>query len=172
MPRQTVPVNRAKLEAALKEAEKNGPLRSQIHLWKAAAEIYNRVASPPVTHSVVILRVKEWGLKVKTQPGKRGAICEEHKAALRAGRGKRPSRAAKMGGFAATFGKLEQEVPERFRPLVEQALTGSLRVALKLMCLGCSAYQPAEIKHCGVTGCPLFPYRPYQVADATPEEDA
>ncbi len=47
-------------------------------------------------------------------------------------------------------------------PLVDQVEKGSLRAAIKLNCLECSAYQPGEIKLCVVTACAMFPHRPYQ----------
>lgn len=71
MPRLTIPVDRPKLEAALREAEKNGPLANLGLLWRTAAEIYNETAERPISFSVVMLRVQEWKIVVTTQPGRK-----------------------------------------------------------------------------------------------------
>jgi hypothetical protein len=57
---------------------------------------------------------------------------------------------------------LRRVAPARFRRLVGRVEAGSLRAAINLKCLDCSDYQVAEVRHCTVTGCPLFSVRPYQ----------
>jgi len=162
------PVDRPKLEAALREAEKNGPLANMGELWKRVAELYN--ANPGVqqiTFSVVLLRVKEWGIQVKTQPGRKGGpMSEEHKQAFAVSRGKRTPRAEKMKEFK-TFDLLRAELGKdnrrRFLPVVDAAEKGSLRAAIKLTCLDCCNWQTSEIKLCGIESCAMFPHRPYKL---------
>jgi hypothetical protein len=167
MAKPVTPVDRKKLEAALREAEGDGPLKNLSLLWKLAADIYNKRADTPISFSVVALRVREWSIKVKTAPGRRGApMTAEHKAALHAGRGKRIPRSEKMKAFP-TFEELRNELGRnvslsRFLPVVDMAEKGSLRAAIKLKCLDCCGYQTTEVKHCTVTGCSLYPHRPYK----------
>jgi hypothetical protein len=52
--------------------------------------------------------------------------------------------------------------PARYRRLVDKVEDGSLQAAIDLKCLDCSDYQVAEVRHCTVTGCPLYSVRPYQ----------
>jgi len=61
-----------KLRAALKQAEKDGPLDSQQELWKATAEIYNDSGVPDeISPSHVYTKVRELNIRVKTK-GKKG----------------------------------------------------------------------------------------------------
>jgi hypothetical protein len=165
----STPVDRAKLEAALREAEKDGPLANLTKLWEAAAAIYNKNPGvTPITFSVVLLRAKEWNIQVKTQPGRKGGpMSEEHKAALLAGRGQRKPRAEKMKDFASTFDALRRDLnahvdTRRFLPVVDAAEKGSLTAAVKLKCLDCCNWQTGEIKLCTANDCSLFPHRPYK----------
>jgi hypothetical protein len=57
---------------------------------------------------------------------------------------------------------LRAEAPARFHHLVDRAEGGSLRASIDLKCLDCSAWQPAEVRQCPVTDCPLYPVRPYR----------
>ena len=44
---------------------------------------------------------------------------------------------------------LEKEEMKRLTPLK----------AIRVKCLDCSGFQPSEIRNCGITDCPLYPYR-------------
>lgn len=149
--KRPVQVDRGKLTRSIVEAEKEGPLPKQGDLWKKVAEIYG---DPKVTASVVYLRVKEWNLAVKTTAAKKGRRLS--------GGGKRRPRAEKMKAFSSNFLKMKKETPPRFIPLVVLSEQGSMRAALKLKCLDCMGFQTVEIKRCPVSGCSLYPYRPYQ----------
>lgn len=74
MPKKQTEVDRAKLEAAILNAESGGPVAGRTALWSAVATLYNG-DNPPcaITPSVVYIRFTQWGLTCKTQPGKRGA---------------------------------------------------------------------------------------------------
>lgn len=65
--RTPIPVDRPKLEKAIRDAEAKGPLRNQNELWNSAATIYNAMPGvKPITFSVVLLRAAKWGLTFKT----------------------------------------------------------------------------------------------------------
>lgn len=178
MAKPMTPVDRAKLTAALVEAEKDGPLPNLTKLWERAAEIYNAMPGvQPITFSVVLLRAKEWGIQVKTTPGRKGGpLTEERKQAMQAARGQRVPRAEKMKEFK-TFDLLRADLSKdadkrRFLPVVDAAEKGSLRAAIKLNCLDCCNWQTSEIKQCGIEGCPMYPHRPYKQGQADQGDEA
>ena len=73
MSRTAIIVDRPKLEAAMAEAEKDGPMKNLLALWNRAAEIYNASSGTnPISFSVVMLRQQEWGTPIKTQAGRKG----------------------------------------------------------------------------------------------------
>ncbi len=47
---------------------------------------------------------------------------------------------------------------------------GGPRQCIKAFCLECNGWEPAAIRDCTATACPLFRLRPYQVAARKPEE--
>jgi len=168
-------VDRGKLESAIRQAEQNGPLGNRGLLWKAIAELYNknRGDAPEITFSVVLLRVGEWNLPLKTPRGKKGrsGMTTEQKVAqvklMQAGRLSGEGRVSKAEKFAkdpaakSALEDLKKTVPERYQPLVLKVIQGSRTAALKLKCLDCANWQPIEIKLCPVTDCALWNFRAF-----------
>jgi len=164
-------VSRSTLEAAIRKAEEQGPLKNLDSLWISACEIYNSWTDRnQITKSVVMLRSIKWKLETKTKPGKKGRaagvpLSAEQKAAMQAGRGARKPRAEKFAAdpvLVEGFKDLKKETPERFLPLVSKLEAGSMRAAVALKCLDCSSHQPVEIRLCPCTSCPLYAFRPYK----------
>jgi hypothetical protein len=69
-------VDRKRLEAAIRTAEKDGPLQSQSHLWNAVKDMYNGTSlkgfkeQPEEAITFGIVRryvIKKWCIPVKTQ---------------------------------------------------------------------------------------------------------
>jgi hypothetical protein len=185
MARTAVKVDRIKLVSAINEVEKNGPFRTRTKLYDRAAREYNSSVSDTsleITPSIVMLRIKEFNLTVKTPIGQRGRrsgvkMTDEHKALLAAGRknrvkGGRKAKFEKNPQIRAALVDLKEKTPESYVSLVEKIAAGSMRAAVRLNCLQCSNYQRVEIKECNCTGCPMFAFRPYQnsVDEAEPEE--
>lgn len=175
MARTAVKVDRVKLVAAINEAEKNGPCLTRSKLYDRATRAYNSSVSDTsleITPSIVMLRIKEFNLTVKTPIGQRGRqagvkMTDEHKAALAAGRqnrvkGGRKAKFEKNPEIKAALVDLKEKTPESYVSLVEKIAAGSMRAAVRLNCLQCSNYQRVEIKECNCTGCPMFAFRPYQ----------
>ena len=182
MAKNVTVVDRQKLVNAIHKAEINGALKNLDLLWIAACEIYN-FSNPPkeITKSVVMLRAKEWKIETKTKPGKKGRasgipLSDEQKAAMQAGRGVRKSRSEKFSSnpkLVNSFKLLRKQTPERYSPLINRIVNkGSMKAAVTLKCLECSAYQPSEIKLCVCTSCPLYAFRPYQGKLIVPKEDS
>lgn len=177
MAKRPLNVDRKALVQALAKAEEGGPLSNLNLLWNKAAELYNLMAVPEkISFSVVALRVKDWKLEVQTKPGKRGGglTAEARAAGQAARRGTRTSRADKFSQnptVVAGFKELKKNVPERWQPLVQRAMAGSMKAAVNLNCLDCSGFQTAEIRNCVCTYCPLYAFRPYQGKTDNDEEN-
>lgn len=162
-------VNESRLRYAIEQAEKDGPLSTQNEVYEKAAEIYNNGNSgDKLTHSVVMLRCKEFGIELKTKVSRgRRKMTEEQKQAMAEGRGQRRSKAEKFAENPALqlwIKQLEKEVPPNYSHILEKVKSGSRAAANHLKCLECSGYQSAEIRKCTVIGCPLWGFRPSQGA--------
>ena len=167
MAKVAIPVDRERLVNAIRQIEAGGPLKNQGVLWKKAAEFYNRGADRPITFSVVALRVREWKIEVKTQPGKKGRqgpMTEEQKAKMQAARAAAGPRGSKpkLKNIDEIFAEQRKSTPEEFHPLLEKAQAGSKVAAVKLKCLDCAAWQKSEVAQCGILGCALYHIRPYK----------
>lgn len=175
MAKRATEVNRFTLEQAIKQAEANGPLANRGKLWEAVAEIYNKNSITPISHSVVYLRVQEWGLQVTTPVGKRGVseMTPARIEAMQAARGARVPRGEKFANdpnAQKAFDELDKHTPERFKPLALKVRQGSKTTAMKLKCIECGNYSSVEIRECPVNDCPLWCFRPYQKNDEDADE--
>ena len=182
MGRRTIIVDQEKLQDAIIQAEKDGPLDNLNKLWIAACEIYNGMEVPePITFSVVMLRATQWQLTLATKAGRKGRANwtdEEKKAQvekMQAGRSAtRVSKAVKIenSGDAQThIALLLKSVPDALRNLVAAVAKGRRKAAEKLFCLQCMGYDCGAKQAIGVCGgghspspCPLWLNRPYQKA--------
>ena len=64
-------------------------------------------------------------------------------------------------------------VPRAYRGVIQKAFDGvaSPRQAIKAKCLDCGGFMRAEVAHCQVIHCPLWPYRPYQRGEDDAEQE-
>jgi hypothetical protein len=176
MGRRTVEVHQATLRECIVQAEAKGPLSNLNALWAKVSDLYNlREVPEQITPSVAMLRVKEWNITVKTQPGKRGrsgAMTAEQKAAMAAGRKPRAEKFKDDPVIQAGFVQLRREINPRFSTLLDKLTEqGSMRAAVALKCLDCSNEQTVEVRNCPCTSCPLYAFRPYQNKADTDEEE-
>jgi len=169
MARRIREVNRSWLEACIREAEKDGPVKGGIvALYKVVTDLYNVNDQIPeqVTYSVIGLRIKEWDLPFITKAGKRGRTKGSSSANPNLGHHTRVPKAEKFAANAevqAHFSYLVKVTPERFLPILERVKEGSRTAAVKLHCLECSGYVTSEVRDCQcVSSCSLWAFRPYQ----------
>jgi hypothetical protein len=167
-------IDRPLLIAAIAKAEKDGPLANQNLLFRTVADIYNESVKgkkhegkeiKAIQYGVVFLRVRDWGLTIKTPKGKKGrtgGVPLEN-------RGKRVPKAQKFAqdpelqkSFADMRHELRLQGAQRFLPLVDKIEAGSRTAGLKLKCVQCACFQTKEVALCNVIGCGLFPFRPYK----------
>jgi hypothetical protein len=60
--------------------------------------------------------------------------------------------------------KVLSECPVSYRRIFERAFNGGSKSAgIRAFCLRCVGYLRNDVRDCTAYGCPLHPYRPYQV---------
>jgi len=181
MARKKKVIDRPMLEEAIKQAEKDGPLKNRGELWDAAASIYNSMDVPEtLTHSVVYLRVQEWEIEVKTPVGKRGRaagpMSQATKDKMKESRKNSKTKAEKFSSSDEAqehFEELRKRMPKRVHSLIAAIAKGSRSAAVKLHCLDCCGYVTKEVKICTSKNCcPLWLFRPYQTKEEQAEFEA
>lgn len=168
-------VDRPLLESCVAECESSGPLKNRSILYESVTQLYNSKTDVPLTASVVMLRIRDWGIACQTPFGKRGRgggfgrekgvpLSEEQKAAMKAGRAKKNGKnhPKKEAHLKALKEKLVYNKAERYIPLAEKAGNGNKRAAIKLFCLECMGYCVKEVRDCTEVGCPFYCGRPFQ----------
>jgi hypothetical protein len=165
-------VDRAAFIEAVRICEEGKTFSNRSALYEAVANKYNEAGGKqPITPSVAYLRIKDWGLEVKTPLGKRGRGSNPNLGKIP--KGTRVSKASKFKKDPAiqkSFAELKQIVPERYMPLYERTIKGSRTAAAKLLCLECSGWMSAEVRLCCAYSCPMWAFRGYQ--SNKPEEVA
>lgn len=156
--RTPTPVNQSLLCDCITEIESVSPCKNRSDLHKKVAELYNAKADVSISHSVVGLRIKEWGIEVKTPKGKKG-----RRPGQKVVRGERKSKSEKFeqSEMAQEVLKaLADRTPQNLQHIVEQISNGSRAAAVKLHCLECVGYNYAEVRRCTAKACPLHLFRP------------
>jgi hypothetical protein len=165
-------VNKVELQKMVTDLEAKQEFANLSKLWSAleATDWAKNQKPRPLTVSVISARAKELGIILKTVAGKKGATLGS-----KIPRGERIPRSEKFKKFDKTFEIMAKEVPEQYRNLIDKIKGGSMKSALKLKCLDCSAWDIKEVRGCVCTGCSLFPFRPGAnkkvVADVPESED-
>jgi hypothetical protein len=150
-------VNKAEFQKMVSDLEAKHTFANLSKLWNAieATDWAKNQKPRPLMASTISARAKELGIILKTVAGKKGATLGS-----KIPRGARISRSEKLKAFDKTFEIMEKEVPEQYLHLIKKIKKGSMRSALKLKCLDCSAWDIKEVRSCVCIGCSLFPFRP------------
>jgi hypothetical protein len=177
--KEAMNVDRSLLEASIKDAERDGPLPNLSELWKRACSFYNEqmatLAKEPntpssivqfITPSVVLLRQKSWNIPILTVAGKKGRPSNKSNLPTT-----KKGKAERLKSYESNFAKMRRMMPRKFHKFINRAEAGSIKEAVRTKCLDCSHFEKKEITNCKVTGCPLFPYRPYQGSSKEPTEN-
>lgn len=139
----------------------NGRLQDIVLASKGAA---NGAMFPPITHSVVKLRIKEFGIKIKTKAGKRGrpmGSSNDTKPRKRISRGEKFSHNPEI---QASLEAMYAEFPDKKR-WVDHIKDGSMKYAIKLGCYDCMGRSTADVQKCGIIRCPFYPISRRQPKD-------
>lgn len=145
-------VDKQQLINTINEVEKNGPLlnRSELAETVAQTDWAKNYKPKPVTKSVVILRIKEFGIEPKTLKGKGQNNISRVATQKRKKRQK------------INLQELRDATPKKYWKLIDQIESGSNVACIKLKCLECSGWQTKEIRLCPVKTCANHSRRPYQ----------
>lgn len=156
MGRKTIEINVDLLKTCIEEVEAAGPLANLSALYLQVSELMVSRGETNINPQLVMLRINKLTLPVKTQKGKRG---------------RQPGQQVDVGFIPTRKRRVMQEeiyealkssTPKKYQGVVEKARTGSLKAVLRLKCLECGDYQQEEIRHCGITSCPLYSIRPFK----------
>ena len=154
--RKAIAVSQAALMGIVEQIEATQSFTSRGALWAAVAQ-HEYCKSIGLTAQVAALRWRAWGLEdnLKTPKGQKGGFAK----------GVRPAsvKHKRKRNVPADLRKLLISIHgEKRSKLIDRALAGSLKAAVKLKCLDCSCFQPKEITLCQIRGCPLWTFRAYQ----------
>lgn len=152
MPRKRIEVNKRELAATIGNVEQDNAFATRNDLAIAVSEKMG------ITPSVVLLRIKEFGIEPKTPKGKRGRqagvkLTAEQKAAMQAGRKKKKE---------FNVDEMRKTFPVSYSGLLDKVSKGSLASTIKAKCLDCVQFHKPEITNCTCVSCPLYHVRPYQ----------
>lgn len=169
-------IKKAELQKEIEKLEAVNTYVNQAELFDAVAKTQWATSQPksdgtkkPVTAAVVGLRVKEFGLSLKTPKGRKGGFAK----GVAPTKGDRASKVKKKNGYLTSFNQIKynlgtvwrkgKRVPNEPRmKLINQVFDkGSLKSAVRLTCIECCCGQVEEAKKCTVYGCPLWPVSPF-----------
>lgn len=168
--RKALPISQAILRKVIAELEEKQSFSSRSALWAAVADT-KYAKSVGLTAQTAMLRAEKWGIALKTPKGQRGRTKGQGFPA-----GATPGRKSKRMPLPLVE-TLRAAMPAELSAVVDKAAKGSLRAAVKLLCIDCSGGSKKEVSLCEITTCPLWWFRPYKrnknaVADipSNPEE--
>ena len=159
MSRTPIPIDKCRLTAILTDLDSKG-FENRSKLFQKTIEVYNTEYDKKIKPSIVYLRVKEWGVELKTPPGKRGR--QPGQSGPTTLHVPRSVKFAENPKIKQSLCQIKAVVPERFQPVVNRVIKGSMKAAVNLKCLDCCDYQPIEVKLCECNACSLWPFRPYK----------
>lgn len=165
MPRPTVLIEKSELQSVITAAENAqefpnmSALCQYVCTTEWAKKLKNSSGNPvDLHHQVVCNRLKEFGIVTKTKPGKRG---NSNLAGNTGPRGERKPRSEKFATnklVKATFKELRKETPQAYQKTIDRIEKGSLKAAIRLMCLQCTNGNVGEIGSDGCLGCAISPF--------------
>lgn len=157
-------VNVKVLQECITAVEAQGVCRTWSELFAKVAALYNPKTQQSCSGSTLQNVAVKQQLEIEMPKGKRGG--NPSLSGIRGVRTKKADKFASSPAIQLSLERLRKTIPpdkvERYGPLVDQVVAGSRSAAVKLKCLDCSCFNTAEIKHCSVTDCALWAFRPYQ----------
>lgn len=162
MARVKLEITKSDLQAAINKLESTRTFATRNDLWLAVeqTEWAKSLQPRPLKAPVVLQRVKELGIVVKTPPGKKGRV----KGAGPVKRTPRSEKFARSEAISNSFVELRENTESKYHNLIDAIQhRGSLKAAVKLKCIECCCGSPKEVKLCTSNGhCSLWPFRPFQ----------
>lgn len=152
MARRKIEVSKVELAGVIGDIESEQVFSTRNDLANAVS------AKMDISPSIVLLRIKEFGLQPKTPKGKRGRqpgvkLSKDQKRAMQAGRSKKKN---------FDVSAMRKNFPASYKGLLDKVSAGSYAATVKGKCLDCVQFQKSEITNCTCVSCPLWHVRPYQ----------
>ena len=166
MPKPTIKLDEKVVQKIVTDLESKNTYTTRSKLFEdVLTELMTNHGFKKFSPAVISQRVNNWtNFQIKTAKGKRGqALAGGNVDALKKWRESGGESVKKKVGDATelvTFYVTEEQ--GKYLKMAKSIKRGSLKAAVKLMCLQCSTYEKKEITLCPVTKCPLHPVRPYQ----------
>lgn len=160
MGRRPLDITAKQLQDAINEVESANVFATRGELWSAIT------VKLPASNTSLMKLFNKYGLTCKTPVGHRGK---------EPGVGITPTvRVPRSSKYKTSEGKkhitdLKLAHPNKLK-IINQVAKGSMKAAIKGMCLDCTCDQPAEIRNCNITSCFLWNLRPYKPAKEVTDE--
>lgn len=168
--RKPIEVSKEGLQKAIAELEASQTFPNRSALWLAVenSEFAKSCQPRPLKGQVAMLKAEEFNLEIKTPKGLRGKT-KGSGPVVGGGRKKKvfsfenvekvlkaiPTRSTEPSDSSCVTRETLAKTIEKFR-------SGSLKAAVKLMCLSCSNWSKKEVRVCNIQSCPLHLFRPYK----------
>lgn len=162
MPRPTINIRETELRSLINTLESSKTFKNHSELFKAVCDsdwakslknsAGNAVTLQPAT---VYQRVKEFGITLKTEAGKKGRVAGSSFTVVRT------TRASKFSTnelVQNSIKSIRKNTPHGYKKLVDKIEAGSLKAAVRLKCLDCVNYTVGEIGVEACSSCPLAPF--------------
>ncbi len=163
MSRKSITLNNDLLKSIIEQCETTKQYKNQSELFNDVAKEYGKHIGQTPSGAWVFTKIQSLGLVIQTQKGRIGRQKGETVTTERKSRGDKIARNPEaLAALKSLKGEVLAEKNGKFLPIFKRVENGSLKSAVVLKCLDCTAYQPNEVRHCPCTNCPLFVFRPYQ----------
>lgn len=151
MGRKPLDIKPQTLQDAINSAEANGALANLSVLWNTVG------TNLGISSTSIKNLVEKNNLTYQTKAGAKGRVAGQGMPAAT----NRVSRAVKYGTTAGRkhINAVRQAIPGRDK-LVDRLAKGSMKAAIRLMCIDCTCGMVGEITNCPIISCPLWNFRP------------
>lgn len=172
------------LRDCITETEKDGPLKTQSALHQAVAGLMLFRGATRITPSIVMLRIAELNIPIKTQKAKKGRGPARAKLPQQESdvvvvkpvisslpnisspyRAPAPVNAPAKGDYSRVPVKADYEgapTNNGFTGIIARAKKGDKQALMAWMCATCVNFEKDEITNCRCFDCPLWQTRPFQ----------
>lgn len=150
--RKKFEIDKAVLVTMITEAEDKNSFENRNELFEYLAGQLN------VSTTTVYNRTKDYQLldSLKTAKGAKGVF--NHTQVVKAPRGDKYKTAEGKKHIA----EMKRRWLGKYKKLIDQIESGSMKAAIKLNCIDCTNDQTVEIKECVCLQCPFWMIRPYK----------
>lgn len=147
-------ISSLEVQSIIDKLEANTTFATRNDLWQSVADEYNKIKCSDYT--VATIRSQTYkNVTLKTKSAKPFLSNSENKV---------PRKTIDKTSIVALENYVKHRDPtNRYARTVKAVKSGSLKNAIKLMCLDCTNFDTKEIKECEIKSCALWNFRPFKV---------